>query len=134
MLKHFDLCLTLMVLTLCCMNYDRLFKKYYFCCKTNISHGMWLLLRAFSELLYTRHSLLLSLFKHTICIYCKNCNSNFYVFKYTVWNKDKISNNGFTCLNTRYAIDRSHTIIHNILNCSSSRMIIMQSMLCDIQI
>ena len=71
---------------------------------------MWLLLSAFSELLYTLYSLLLCLFKHKICIYGKKCNSNFYVFKYTVWNKGKISNNGFICLNTCYAINTSHTI------------------------
>ena len=87
------------------------FQKKIFCCKTNISYVVQLLLlRAFSELLYTVHSLLLCLFKHTICIYGKNCNSSFYVFKYTVWNKGKISDNGFTCLNTCYAVDTSHTI------------------------
>ena len=74
------------------------FEKKFFCLTTNISHGMWLLLSAFSELLYTLHSLLLCLFKHTICIYDKNCNSNFYVFKCTEWNKGKISDNGFICL------------------------------------
>ena len=86
------------------------FQKKKICRKTNISHGMWLLSSAFSELLYTLHSLMPCLFKHTTCIYGKNCNSNFYVFKYTVWNKGKISDNGFICLNTPYAIDTSHTI------------------------
>ena len=83
------------------MNYDH---------KINISYDIWLLLSAFSELLYTLHSLLLCLFKHTICIYGKNCKRNFYVFKYIVWNKGKTSDNDFICLNTRYAIHTSHTI------------------------